>query len=108
MSACEIVPSVGIALPYLCRIIHSPTVAPDTYQGYIMSKVFRITPKTIKRVNNTVLTPEMEIIVTTEHHTQDPFYNGAKEIITMYMDRYGFDYKRANATKAWFNYERLD
>lgn len=73
-----------------------------------MSKVFRITPKTTKRVNNTVLTPEMEIIVTTEHHTQDPFYNGAKEIIAMYMDRYGFDYKRANATKAWFDYERLD
>ena len=41
-------------------------------------------------------------------HTQDPFYNGAKEIIAMYMDRYGFDYKRANATKAWFNYERMD
>lgn len=55
-----------------------------------------------------MLTPEMEIIVTTEHHTQDPFYNGAKEIIAMYMDRYGFDYKRANATKAWFNYERMD
>ena len=41
-------------------------------------------------------------------HTQDPFYNGAKEIKAMYMDRYGFDYKKANATKAWFNHERLD
>jgi len=73
-----------------------------------MSKVFRITPRTTKRVNNTVLTPEMEIIVTLSHHTQDPFSIGAKEIIAMYMDRYGFDYKKANATKAWFTFERLD
>ena len=46
-----------------------------------------------------------ECSLTEAGHT---FYNGAKEIITMYMDRYGFDYKRANATKAWFNYELLD
>lgn len=55
-----------------------------------------------------MLTQEMEIIVTLERHTSDPFYNGAKEIKAMYMDRYGFDYERANATKAWFDYERLD
>ena len=73
-----------------------------------MSKVYRITPKAIHRTNNTVLTPEMEIIVTLERHTSDPFYNGAKEIKAMYMDRYGFDYERANATKSWFDYERLD
>lgn len=73
-----------------------------------MSKVYRITPKATHRTNNTVLTPEMEIIVTLERHTSDPFYNGAKEIKAMYMNRYGFDYERANATKAWFDYERLD
>ena len=102
-------PRTGTPLPYLCRNfnIHQQ-LRPTRIREKVMSKVFRITPKTTKRVNNTVLTPEMEIIVTTEHHTQDPFYNGAKEIIAMYMDRYGFDYKRANATKAWFDYERLD
>lgn len=102
-------PHNSTPLPYLCRNfnIHQQ-LRPTRTRDKVMSKVFRITPKTTKRVNNTVLTPEMEIIVTTEHHTQDPFYNGAKEIIAMYMDRYGFDYKRANATKAWFNYERLD
>lgn len=73
-----------------------------------MSKVYRITPKATHRTNNTVLTPEMEIIVTLERHSSDPFYNGAKEIKAMYMDRYGFDYERENATKAWFDYERLD
>jgi len=73
-----------------------------------MSKVYRITPKTIRRSNNTVLTPEMEIIVTLRSHTSDPFYNGAKEIIEMYMDRYGFDYKKAGCSKAHFDYERLD
>jgi hypothetical protein len=73
-----------------------------------MSRVFRITPKTVRRVNGTVLTPEMELIVTLDHSTSDPFYNGAKEIKAAYMDKYGYDYCRANATKAWFDYERLD
>ncbi len=73
-----------------------------------MSKVYRITPKRIRRVNNTVLTPEMEIIVTLNNHTSDPFNNGAKEIIDMYMDRYGFDYKKAGCNKSHFDYERMD
>ena len=50
----------------------------------------------------------MEIIVTLDHHSSDPFYNGAKEIKAMYMERYGYDYERAYASKAWFDYERLD
>ena len=41
-------------------------------------KVFRITPRRIKRVNGQVLTPDMEINVTTRSHTYDPFYNGAR------------------------------
>ena len=43
-------------------------------------RVFEIIPKRIKRTNDTVLTPEMKVIVTTKIHTSDPFYNGAKEI----------------------------
>lgn len=42
-------------------------------------KVFRVIPKRIKRTNGTVLTPEMEVAVTTLSHTSDPFYNGAKD-----------------------------
>lgn len=34
-----------------------------------MAKVFRVTPKKIKRVNGTVLTPEMTVTVTTLQHT---------------------------------------
>ena len=34
-----------------------------------MSKVFQVKPKRIKRVNGTVLTPEMTVTVTTSHHT---------------------------------------
>ena len=74
----------------------------------IMAKVFRITPKATHRNNGTILTPAMEIIVTLEHSTSDPSYNGAKEVKAMYMDKYGFDYERACATKAWFDIERLD
>ena len=73
-----------------------------------MSKVFRVTPKRIKRANGTVLTPEMEIIVTTRTHTTDPFYNGAVEIKEQYMRMFQFDYKKAGCTKSDFEFERLD
>lgn len=73
-----------------------------------MSKVFQITPKRILRTNGLVLTPEMTVTVTTGQHTSDPFYNGAKEIKEAYMRIYSFDYKKANCTKANFEYEKLD
>lgn len=70
-------------------------------------KVFKITPKRIKRVNGTVLTPEMEVTVTTRQHTADPFYNGAVEIKEAYMRLYGFDYKRACCAKNDFEFKAL-
>jgi hypothetical protein len=71
-------------------------------------KVFKITPKKIKRTNGTVLTPEMSVIVTLKMYTSDPFYNGAKEIKEAYMQTYGFDYKKANCGKGDFNFSKLD
>ena len=73
-----------------------------------MSKVFRITPKRIKRVNGTVLTPEMVITVTTCQHTSDPFYNGAVEIQEQYMRMYQFDYTRAHCSKYEFYFVKYD
>ena len=73
-----------------------------------MSKVFRITPKRIKRVNGTVLTPEMVITVTTCQHTSDPFYNGAVEIQEQYMRMYQFDYTRAHCSKYDFDFVKYD
>jgi len=73
-----------------------------------MSKVFRITPKMVRRANGTVLTPEMTVIVTTKQHTTDPFYNGAEEIKEAYMREYGFDYKKAGCIKGFFTFEKLD
>lgn len=70
-------------------------------------KVFRITPKRIKRVNGQVLTPEMEVTVTTRQHTSDPFYNGAEEIRVTYMRLYGFDYKKACCSKGDFEFKAL-
>lgn len=58
-----------------------------------MGRVFAVRPKRIKRTNGQVLTPEMEITVTTKSYTCDPFYNGAKEIQEQYMRMYQFDYK---------------
>ena len=73
-----------------------------------MSKVFRITPKRVKRTNGTVLTPEMAITVTTAIHTTNPFYNGAKEIQEQYMRMFGFDYKKACCSVNDFSYQALD
>ena len=50
-----------------------------------MSKVFKVWPKRVIRVNGTVLTPEMVIIVTIPMHVSNPFSNGAKEIKEIYM-----------------------
>ena len=82
-----------------------------------MSRVFRITPKRIKRSNGTVLTPgsngtvltpEMTITVTTQSHTTTPFYNGAKEIQEQYMRMFQFDYKKACCSANDFEFEKLD
>ena len=73
-----------------------------------MSKVFRVTPKRIKRTNGTILTPEMSIVVTTRQHTDNPFYNGASEIKEQYMRQYNFDYKKACCSANDFNFEKLD
>ena len=73
-----------------------------------MSKVFRITPKAVRRANGTVLNPEMTVVVTHKLHTSDPFYNGAVEVQEAYMRMYGFDYKKACCNRGYFNVERLD
>ncbi|MBR4340231.1 MAG: hypothetical protein IKP89_06430 [Bacteroidales bacterium] len=73
-----------------------------------MARVFRVRPKTVRRVNNTVLTPEMEVIVTLDHSTSSPFYNDAHEVKAAYMEKYGYDFKRSGANGAWFEVEKLD
>ena len=50
-----------------------------------MGNVFRVRPVRVKRANGQVLTPDMEITVTTQSYTSDPFYNGAKEVQEQYM-----------------------
>jgi hypothetical protein len=70
-------------------------------------QIFKISPKRIRRVNGTVLSPEMSVVVTTKVLTSDPFYNGAKEIQEAYMRIYGFDYKKACCFKTDFNVEVL-
>ena len=60
-----------------------------------MAKVFKVTPKRIKRSNGLVLTPDMSVIVTTQQHMSSPFNNGAKELKEVYMRIYGFDYQKA-------------
>jgi len=73
-----------------------------------MPKQFQIIPKRVKRVNGTVLTPEMVVTVTTQQHTATPFYNGAKEVQEAYMRLYGFDYKKACCSANDFDFRKLD
>lgn len=74
----------------------------------LMSKVFQVKPKRIKRSNGTVLTPEMVVTVTTMQHTATPFYNGAKEVQEAYMRIYAFDYKKACCNPNDFEFVKLD
>ena len=53
-----------------------------------MSRVFKVKPKRLKKVNGLVLTPEMEVIVTTKINMSDPFSNCAKELKEAYMRLY--------------------
>ena len=43
-----------------------------------MGRVFAVRPKRVKRTNGQVLTPDMEITVTTQQYTSYPVYNGPK------------------------------
>lgn len=70
-------------------------------------RVFKVVPKRIKRANGLVLTPEMEVTVTTLMNVSDPFYNGAKELQEAYMRQYGFDYKKACCSRGDFDYRQL-
>ncbi|MDR2584624.1 MAG: DUF6140 family protein [Prevotellaceae bacterium] len=73
-----------------------------------MSRIFRVTPKRIKRSNGTVLTPDMSITVTTKQNTSTPFYNGAIEVKEAYMRLFLFDYKKACCSSADFEFCKLD
>ncbi len=73
-----------------------------------MSRVFQVKPKRIKRTNDTVLTPEMVVTVTTQQHTPTPFYNGAKEVQEAYMRLYAFDYTKAHCNANDFEFKKLD
>ena len=73
-----------------------------------MLKVFQITPKRTKRVNGTVLIPEMVVIVTTQMHTSIIFYNRAEQVQKTYMRLYNFDYKKACCSVNDFDFKKLD
>ena len=91
-------PSIGILNFYVCRLNQTTKD---------MAKVFKVTPKRIKRSNGLVLTPDMSVIVTTQQHMTSPFSNGEKELKEVYMRIYGFDYQKACCQQADFTFEVL-
>ncbi len=64
-----------------------------------MSRVFKVKPKRLKKVNGLVLTPEMEVIVTTKINMSDPFSNCAKELKEAYMRLYSSIMRKLVATE---------
>lgn len=55
-----------------------------------------------------MLTPEMEVIVTTTSmSTSTPFYNGAKELQEALMRIYGYDYKKACCSANDFEFVKI-
>ena len=73
-----------------------------------MSRVFKVKPKRLKKVNGLVLTPEMEVIVTTKINMSDPFSNCAKELKEAYMRLYSLDYEKACCNRGDFDFAALD
>ena len=81
----------------------------DTIQNNkTMSRVFRVTPKRIKRTNGQVLTLDMSVVVTTKTHATSPFTNIAQELKEVYMRLYGFDYQKVCCHLSDFDFEVLD
>ena len=72
-----------------------------------MSRVFKVKPKRLKKVNGLVLTPEMEVIVTTKINMSDPFSNCAKELKEAYMRLYSFDYEKLTGIFFCANLKKL-
>ncbi|MDD4990729.1 MAG: DUF6140 family protein [Paludibacter sp.] len=72
-----------------------------------MSKLFKVWPKKPRNTNSVIISPAMEVIVTTKSHTGDPFYNGAVEVKEAYMRLYGVDLKKGCYTKGDFEVQVL-
>ncbi len=73
-----------------------------------LHKVFKIVPKKQRSINGEVLTPAMELTVTTKNFMGNPFNNGAEDVIEMYKRIYNFDYKKCGCTPMDFDWVPLD
>lgn len=67
-----------------------------------MPRVFKIVPKKTRKINGTVLTPDMTVTVTTRYYMPDPFCNGGIEEAEAYMQMYDFDFWQAACQKSDF------
>ena len=70
-----------------------------------MAKVFYIKPKYEKLLGEQILTTDMDIYV--ETHMNDPFTNGAEEVIEQFRRLYHFDYTSANCSMSDFVFIKL-
>ena len=67
-----------------------------------MARVFKVKPRKEKRANGIIISPAMEVVVTTKQEASTPFYNGAVELKEAFMRLYGVDIKKGNYSQMDF------
>ena len=74
-----------------------------------MHKVFKIIPKRNRAVNGESLSPAMELVVTTNNYTNNPFNSlSIGQVIDAYKRIYGFDYKKCGCMPTDFDWFPVD
>lgn len=73
-----------------------------------MHKVFEVVPKKVRQINGESLSPAMRVVVTTKNFTNNPFNNGAAEVIETYRRMFNFDYRKCGCTPMDFDFRPLD
>lgn len=73
-----------------------------------LHKVWEIIPKKTRQINGESLSPAMRLVVSTKNYTNNPFNNGAPEIIETYKRIYNFDYIKCGCMPIDFDFKPLD
>ncbi|MDE5800261.1 MAG: hypothetical protein K2H74_04460 [Paramuribaculum sp.] len=74
-----------------------------------MHKIFKIVPKRARQINGESLSPAMEVVVTTNNYTNNPFNSlTIDQVIDTYKRIYGFDYRKCSCMPTDFDFYPLD
>ena len=72
-----------------------------------MTRVFKITPKRVRKTNETVSSTEMSLPMTATKYALELFYDGSKEINDAYWRICQFDRQKIHCSKNNFEVKQL-